>query len=76
MTKGIFNTLDSFLDDNIIKQYIDRIQKFLIYIVNSNAYNEAIQILFPKNNKYLLGANIKDIETCINERFKFYPYKI
>ena len=72
---GVFNRLDCLLEDNIIKPYIDRIKQFLIYIVNSNAYNEAIQILFPKNNKYLLGTNIKDIEECINNRFKFYPYQ-
>jgi len=73
--KGVFNTLDSLLKDNNIRPYIDRIKQFLIHIVNSNVYNEAIQILFPKNNKYLLGTNLKDIEECINKRFKFYPYQ-
>ena len=43
--------------------------------MNSNVYKEAIQKLFPKHNKYLLGTHLEDIKKCINDRFKFYPYQ-
>ena len=75
MNINIFNTLDSLLQDNIILPYIKRIKQFLITIVNSNVYKEAIQKLFPKHNKYLLGTHLEDIKKCINDRFKFYPYQ-
>ena len=75
MNINIFNTLDSLFNNNIILPYIGRIKQFLITIVNSNVYKEAIQMLFPNHNKYLLGTHLEDIKKCINDRFKFYPYQ-
>ena len=75
MNINIFNTLDSLFKDNNIIPYIERIKLFLITIVTSKVYKEAISKLFPNHNKYLLGTHLKDIKTCINERFKFYPYQ-
>ena len=70
-----FNTLDSLLNKNDVTPYIKKIKIFLIKIINSKVYKEAITKLFPKNYKNLLGENLKDIKTCINQRFKFYPYQ-
>ena len=75
MNINIFNTLDSLFNNNIILPYIGRIKQFLITIVNSNVYKEAIQMLFPNHNKYLLGTHLEDIKKCINDRLKFYPYQ-
>ena len=70
-----FNTLDILLNKNDVTPYINKIKIFLIKIINSRVYKEAIKKLFPENNKYLLGKSLEDIETCINSRFKFYPYQ-
>ena len=69
-----YNTFNKLLDNNEVTPYICKIKNFLIKIINTNVYKEAIEKLFPKKyNRYLIGENLKDIEECINSRFKFYP---
>ena len=69
-----YNTFNKLCENNEVTPYNGKIKNFLIKIINSNVYREAIQKLFPqKYNRYLLGENLKDIEECINSRFKFYP---
>jgi hypothetical protein len=69
-----YNTFNKLLDNNEVTPYIGKIKNFLIKIINTNVYKEAIEKLFPKKyNRYLIGENLKDIEECINSRFKFYP---
>ena len=70
-----FNTMDSLLKDNDLISYYQRIKDFLIKIINSKVYEEAIKILFPNYFIYLLGDHIKDIEMYMNKRLKFYPYQ-
>ena len=72
----IYNNLDSLLMNNDLSEYIKDIKNFLIRIVNSNFYNEAIKILFKDKSKYLIEKNITDIEYFINNRIKFYPFQI
>ena len=72
----IYNNLDSLLMNNDLSKYIKDIKNFLIRIVNSNFYNEAIKILFKDKSKYLIEKNITDIEYFINNRIKFYPFQI
>ena len=72
----IYNNLDSLLMYNDLSKYIKDIKNFLIRIVNSNVYNEAIKILFKDKSKYLIDKNITDIEYFINNRIKFYPFQI
>ena len=71
----IFNTLNSLLINNELNSFIPRIRIFLIKIINSKVYQNAIKELFPKHHKYLLGKNLKDLEIFIKERLKFYPYQ-
>ena len=68
--------MDSLLIHNDLSKYIKDIKNFLIRIVNSNVYNEAIKILFKDKSKYLIEKNITDIEYFINNRIKFYPFQI
>ena len=72
----IYDNLDSLLNENDLSIYISEIKKFLIKIVNSKVYNEAIKVLFKDKSKYLIEKNISDIEYTINNRIKFYPYQI
>ena len=74
-SKYIYNTLDSLLNKNDLTDYIESIKLFLLKIIYSNVYTEAIKILFPDDYNYLLGNNIKDMEIIIKNRFKFYPYQ-
>ena len=71
-----FNTLDNMLTKNSVIPYINKIKSFLIKIVYSNMYKEAIKKLFPDYHKYLLDSNLVDIKECINSRIKFYPYQL
>ena len=70
-----YNNLDSLLQKNEVTPYLERIKNFLVKIINSEVYKEAIRILFPKYNNDLLDLCTKDIEKCIESRFKFYPYQ-
>jgi len=70
------NTLDSLLKDHPLSKYIGRIKSFLIKIIYSKSYNDIIKQLFPDYSTFLLGDNLKTLEKFINQRLKFYPYKI
>ena len=75
-TPYIYNTLDSLLIKNDLSIFIEDIRAFLIKIIHSNVYNEAIKELFKDNWKYLIEKNINDMENFIKKRIKFYPYQI
>ena len=68
-------TLDSLLKKNDFIDFEERIKKFLVYIVKSKVYKEAIEQLFPNHYEYIIRKNLEDIITCIKHRFKFYPYQ-
>ena len=70
-----YNTFNSIIAKNEITDFITRIKKFLLMIIKSKVYKEAIIQLFPQYSKYLLDENLKDIEECINHRIKFYPFQ-
>ena len=70
-----FNTLDNMLIKNSVISYINKIKSFLLKIIGSNVYKEAIKKLFPDYHKYLLDPNLEDIKECINSRIKYYPYQ-
>ena len=69
----IFYNLDTLLVENDLSPYIEDIKKFLIKIVDSNVYKQAIKKLFPKYYNYLSGN--EDIKQHIKERIKFYPFQ-
>ena len=75
MDDCMLNTLDSLLLKNDIIPYEEKIKKFLLKIVDSNVYKEAIKELFPEYSQNLLNSNLEDIKECINSRIKFYPYQ-
>ena len=70
-----YNNLDSLLKKNEVTPYLERIKKFLVKIINSNVYKEAIRKLFPEYNNNLLDLCTKDLKKCIESRFQFYPYQ-
>lgn len=70
-----YNTFNSIIEKNELTKFIVQIKKFLLMIIKSKVYKEAIIQLFPEYNKYLLDENLKDTEECINHRIKFYPFQ-
>ena len=69
----VFYNLDTLLVENELSPFIEDIKKFLIKIVDSNVYKQAIKKLFPEHYNYLNGN--EDIKQHIKERIKFYPFQ-
>ena len=55
--------------------YINDIKDFLIKIIDSNVFREAIKELFPEYYIYLNMNDNEDIKQFIKERIKYYPYE-
>ena len=72
--KYYFN-LDTLLVRNKITPYINDIKKFLIRIIDTNVFQQALQEIFPDYYKILVYNNNKDLKQYINERIKFYPFQ-
>ena len=72
--RSYFN-VDALLRENEIIQFIPNIKQFLIKIVDSNVYKEAIKKLFPNYSEYLLQNDNEEIKFYINKRIKFYPFE-
>ena len=70
-----FKTLEKLLEKNSITPYIGKIKNFLLKIIDSRVYKEAIEELFPDYHTNLLGINLDDIKECIKSRIKYYPYQ-
>lgn len=70
-----YYNIDTLFKENEINIFIDKIKKFLIKIIDSNTYQQAIRQLFPNDYHYLIINNNEDIKTYINERIKFYPFE-
>ena len=70
-----FKTLEKLLEKNSITPYIEKLKNFLLKIVDSRVYKEAIEELFPDYHTNLLGINLDDIKECIKSRIKYYPYQ-
>ena len=69
-------TLEKLLIENSMTPYIEKIKEFLLKIIDSNVYKEAIEELFPEHFKNLFGSNLEDIKECIKSRIKYYPYQL
>ena len=70
-----YDNLDCLLEKNEVTPYFERIKKFLVKIINSNVYKEAIRKLFPEYNNNLLDLCAEDVKKCVESRFQFYPYQ-
>ena len=70
-----YYNLETLFKENEISRFVQNIKKFLIKIIDSNVYKEAIKILFPNYYPYLTLNNNEDIKTYIDTRMKFYPYE-
>ena len=70
-----YYNLDSLLIENEINIYIKDIRNFLIKIINSKVFKQALKELFPKYYNYLILNNNEEMEQYIKERIKFYPFE-
>ena len=71
----MFYNLDALLVENELTPHIKNIKKFLIKIVDTKVYKQAIKKLFPKYYNYFDENNNEDIKQFIKERLKFYPFQ-
>ena len=67
--------LEALLLENDIILYIRDIKDFLIKIIDSNVFREAIKELFPKYYIYLNINDNEEIKQFIEERIKYYPFE-
>ena len=67
--------LESLFLENEIKLYINDIKNFLIKIMDSNTFKQAIKELFPEYFNYLNINNNEEIKQFIKERIKYYPFE-
>ena len=67
--------LDTLLRDNDITPYINDIKKFLIKLIDTNIFQQAMQEIFQKYYNYLIYNKNADLKQYINERIKFYPFQ-
>ena len=70
-----FYTLDELMINNEISPYIKDIKNFLLRIIDSNAYQQAIKKLFPEYYQSLNSNENENIKQFIKERIKFYPFQ-
>ena len=70
-----YYNLDTLLLDNDITPYIDDIKNFLIKIIDTDVFQQALQEIFPEYFNYLNYNNNADLKQYIKERIKFYPFQ-
>ena len=73
--RNYFYTLDELMITNEISPYIKDIKDFLLKIIDSNAYQQAIKKLFPDYYQSLNSNENENIKQFIKERIKFYPFQ-
>ena len=70
-----FYTLDELMINNEISPYIKDIKNFLLKIIDSNVYQQAVKKLFPEYYQSLNSNENENIKQFIKERIKFYPFQ-
>ena len=70
-----YYNVDSLLVENEINPYINDIKSFLIKLINTNTFQQALKELFPEYITCLNSNNNFDLKKYINERIKFYPFQ-
>ena len=70
-----YYNVDSLLVENEINPYINDIKSFLIKLINTNTFQQALKELFQEYISCLNSNNNVDLRQYINERIKFYPFQ-
>ena len=70
-----FHNLETLMINNEISPYINDIKNFLLKLIDTNVYKQAIKKLFPDYYKCLDSNGNEDIKYYIKERIKFYPFQ-
>jgi len=70
-----YYNVDSLLMENEIDPYVNDIKAFLIKLINTNVFQQALKELFPEYINCLNSNNNADLRQYINERIKFYPFQ-